>query len=141
MKNYELEHSGVKGMRWRKGRKTPLELETNLEKKKVDPNARIESQKNLTLAGTKNKKFNMTENEVDQKVARTEMNDTIKTEEQKAKEERQKIARNAQKAALNNAKKRAKEEETKEPETPKKKTVINTSTRIIRYTGRTWITR
>lgn len=128
-------------MRWRKGRKTPLELETNLEKKKVDPNARIESQKNLTLAGTKNKKFNMTENEVDQKVARTEMNDTIKTEEQKAKEERQKIARNAQKAALNNAKKRAKEEETKEPETPKKKTVINTSTRIIRYTGRTWITR
>ena len=127
-------------MRWRKGRKTPLELETNLEKKKVDPNARIESQKNLTLAGTKNKKFNMTENEVDQKAARTEMNDAIKTEEQKVKEERQKIARNAQKAALNNAKKRAKEE-TKEPETPKKKTVINTSTRIIRYTGRTWITR
>lgn len=127
-------------MRWRKGRKTPLELETNLEKKKVDPNARIESQKNLTLAGIKNKKFNMTENEVDQKAARTEMNDAIKTEEQKAKEERQKIARNAQQAALNNAKKRAKEE-TKEPETPKKKTVINTSTRIIRYTGRTWITR
>lgn len=141
MKNYELEHSGVKGMRWRKGRKTPLELETNLEKKKVDPNARIESQKNLTLAGTKNKKFNMTENEVDQKTARTEMNDSIKTEEQKAKEERQKIARNAQQAALKNAKKRAKEEETKEPETPKKKTVTNSSTRIIRYTGRTWITR
>ena len=140
MKNYELEHSGVKGMQWRKGRKTPLELETNLEKKKVDPNARIESQKNLTLTGTKNKKFNMTENEVDQKAARKEMNDAIKTEEQKAKEERQKLARNAQQAALNNAKKRAKEE-TKEPETPKKKTVINTSTRIIRRTGRNWITR
>lgn len=105
----ELEHSGVKGMRWRKGRKTPLDLQTDLQRKKADSNARIEKQKDLSLSGTKSKKYKVTEKTVDQEAQRNSMNSKIKEAEQRAKEERQQAARQALLDSIEKAKQRSKE--------------------------------
>lgn len=126
MLNYiatELEHAGVKGMRWRKGRKTPINgLETQLHKKTADPNARVEKQKNLTLKGSTGKKYSMDEASTEAKSQRDSMNEKIREQEAQSKMERQEAARKALLDSINKAKKRQNKIKKQETpvETPKK---------------------
>lgn len=126
-------------MRWRKGRKTPLDLQTNLKTKKADPEARIEKEQNLSLTGTKKKKFSTSERETDQQAERNKMNSKIEEAEQKAKQERIEAAYKAQQALLEAAKKRINKTKKRESKveaatqsTPKKKTTSTTITRTHR---------
>lgn len=123
-------------MRWRKGRKTPLDLQTNLKTKKADPEARIEKEKNISLSGTKKKKFSMSERETDQQAERNKMNSKIEEAEQRAKQERIEAAYKAQQALLEAAKKRTSKKKKSESKveaaiqsTSKKKTTSATITR------------
>lgn len=124
----ELEHAGVKGMRWRKGRKTPLDLKTDLERKKANPDARIEKQKNLSLSGTKSKKYTMTEQTADQQAQRNSMNSKIKEAEQRAKEERQEAARKALLDSIAKAKQAEKTKRSKKTESKIETATTKTTT-------------
>lgn len=123
----ELEHAGVKGMRWRKGRKTPLDLQTDLERKKANPDARVEKQKNLSLTGSTGKKYKMTEQPTDQQAQRNSMNSKIKEAEQRAKEERQEAARKALLDSIAKAKQAEKTKRSKKTESKVESAVTKTT--------------
>jgi hypothetical protein len=117
----ELEHSGVKGMRWRKGRKTPLDpaLKTNLKKKEPNSNPRIENRKDLALTGKANKKLEVTEKNVDNRSPREKLAEQMAEAAAKDRQDRAIAAQNALKRSIAKAKKAAEE---KPVETPKKET-------------------
>lgn len=117
----EFEHSGVKGMRWRKGRKTPLDpsLQTNLKRKEADSNPRIESKKDVSLTGKANKKLAVSETNVDKKSPREKLAEEMAEAAAKDRQDRAIAAANALKRSIEKAKKAAEE---KPVETPKKET-------------------
>ena len=124
----ELEHSGVKGMKWRKGRKTPFDASnTNLQRKTANGNARVEASKDISLQGKANKKFQTTEKKTDQQSAREELNSKIREAEADEKLKRQQLAKAALKTSIKKAKKKAEE---KAPE-PKKETKKTTTSNYI----------
>ena len=135
MKNIatELEHAGVKGMRWRKGRKTPINgLETQLSKKTADPNARVEKEKNLTLKGSSGKRYSMDEKATEAQSQREKMNEKIREQEAQSKMERQQAARNALLDSIKKAKKRSQEKKTESKvETSTKTVTKKTTTSVI----------
>lgn len=109
-------------MRWRKGRKTPLDpaLKTNLKKKEPNSNPRIENRKDLALIGKANKKLEVTENNVDVKSPREKLAEQMAEAAAKDRQDRAIAAQNALKRSIAKAKKAAEEE--KPVETPKKET-------------------
>lgn len=107
-------------MRWRKGRKTPLDpaLKTNLKKKEPNSNPRIENRKDLALTGKANKKLEVTEKNVDVKSPREKLAEQMAEAAAKDRQDRAIAAQNALKRSIAKAKKAAEEE--KPVETPKK---------------------
>lgn len=128
----ELLHSGVKGMKWRKGRKTPLDpSNTNLQTKKVNPEARIGKEQNLSLNGTTGKRLQKSEVVKDNTAERNSMNQKMADAEAKEKQRRKELAIKAQQDTLAKAKQRSsttkskketKVEQKKEPQVQKKTT-------------------
>lgn len=108
-------------MRWRKGRKTPLDpaLKTNLKKKEPNSNPRIENRKDLALTGKANKKLEVTEKNVDVKSPREKLAEQMAEAAAKDRQDRAIAAQNALKRSIAKAKKAAEE---KPVETPKKET-------------------
>lgn len=109
-------------MRWRKGRKTPLDpaLKTNLKKKETNSNPRIENRKDLALTGKANKKLEVTEKNVDVKSPREKLAEQMAEAAAKDRQDRAIAAQNALKRSIAKAKKAAEEE--KPVDTPKKET-------------------
>ena len=120
----ELEHSGVKGMRWRKGRKTPFDASnTNLKRKTPDSNPRVEKQQTATLTGKAKKKITTEEKTMDNQAERDDLASKMADAAAKDRQERAAAANKALKRTIAKAKKvdtpKAKEEPKEEP---KKKT-------------------
>lgn len=108
-------------MRWRKGRKTPLDpsLQTNLKKKEANSTPRVENKKDVSLTGTANKKLTVSEKNVDDKTPREKLAEQMAEAAAKDRQDRAIAAANALKRSIEKAKKAAEE---KPVETPKKET-------------------
>lgn len=129
--NYDwISHSGVKGMKWRKGRKSIIDPNNTDVKVNKKSEPRIENRKDLTLNGKSNKKFNENEKNVDNKTERNSLNDKWQKEAEKARQQREEAAKKALQDSIAAAKKRsnskkiesAQEEPKKEEKKPEGKT-------------------
>lgn len=141
MRYDELAHYGVKGMRWRFKKGSIIDPKnTSIRVKKPDGTARSETEKNLSLSGTSNKKFNSSERELNDSAAKDELSKKAEAAAKADAEDRQKredAIRNAYENSLKQAQERAaessgggsskKSSETKEvqKETKVKKTSAN----------------
>lgn len=136
MKYDELAHYGVKGMRWRHKKGITIDpSNSDIKTKSADSTPRIGKEKNLVLNGTKNKKFETSERETDNKDDREELNNQMKSAEIADREAREEAARLAAQRLLEQAKARAKKKEVKEePKEDKSKNFPKSSSIIFTNT-------
>lgn len=118
----ELEHSGVKGMRWRKGRKTPFDASnTNLKRKTPDSTPRVEKQQTVTLTGKAKKKITTEEKTMDNQAERNDLASKMADAAAKDRQDRAAAANKALKRTIAKAKK-VDNTPKEEPKTETKKT-------------------
>ena len=132
MKYDELAHYGVKGMKWRHKKGTIIDpSNTSIRARQPDSTPRIGREKNLVLTGTKNKKFQTNEREVDNKDERESLNEKMKADAIADREAREEAARLAAQRLLEQARSRASKKKETPKEEPKKDKSYPKSSSII----------